>query len=154
MDHIRTVSVLWKHFINSFTYTPFRKPKLHQEPYSWTWVPSHYFIIRLSCGAVWFVLLKLSSHKPQINTSLDIMKITTFSRYTTLTKGASAGVLHFLPPLKHAASMKLSVSLQFLNLWQSVGFPGRVISSSQDLYLPRTQTWNKRTHTHKHPCLE
>jgi hypothetical protein len=53
------------------------------------------------------------------------------------------------------ASMKLSVSLQFLNLGQSVGLLGRVISSSQDIYLHRTtQTLNKRTHTHKHPYLE
>jgi hypothetical protein len=37
-------------------------------------------------------------------------------------------------PLDHGAS----VSLQFLNLGQSVGLLGRVISSSQDLYLHRT----------------
>jgi hypothetical protein len=51
--------------------------------------------------------------------------------------------------------MKLSISLQFLNLGQSVGLLGRVISLSQDLYLHRTtQIKKKRTHTHKHPCLE
>jgi hypothetical protein len=33
--------------------------------------------------------------------------------------------------------MKLPVSLHFLNLGQSVGLLGRVISSSQDLYLHR-----------------
>jgi hypothetical protein len=53
-------------------------------------------------------------------------------------------LLHLLPfwlPLEHGASMKLSVSLQFLNLGQSVGLLGRVISLSQDLYLHRiTQT--------------
>jgi hypothetical protein len=38
--------------------------------------------------------------------------------------------------------MKLPVSLQFLNLGQSVGLPRRVLSSSQDLYLHRT------THTY------
>jgi hypothetical protein len=34
-----------------------------------------------------------------------------------------------------AASMKLSVSLQLLDLWQSAGLLGLVISSSQGLYL-------------------
>jgi hypothetical protein len=43
-----------------------------------------------------------------------------------------------------AASMKLSVSLQLLDLGQSVGFLGRVINSSQGLYL-YTNT-EKRTH--------
>jgi hypothetical protein len=46
--------------------------------------------------------------------------------------------------------MKLSVSLRILNLGQSVGLLGRVISSSQDLYLHITsQTYNKRTHAYK-----
>jgi hypothetical protein len=60
------------------------------------------------------------------------------------------GLLWTLPPppppptffsphlLEHGASMKLPVSLQFLNLGQSVGLLERVISSSQDLYLHRT----------------
>jgi hypothetical protein len=43
-----------------------------------------------------------------------------------------------------AASMKLSVSLQLLDLGQSVGLLERVISSSQGLYL-YTNT-EKRTH--------
>jgi hypothetical protein len=53
-----------------------------------------------------------------------------------------------------AASMKLSVSLQFLDLGESVGCLGRVISSSQGLYL-YTNT-EKRTHNanNKHPCPE
>jgi hypothetical protein len=53
-----------------------------------------------------------------------------------------------------AASMKLSVSLQLLVLGQSVGLLGRVISSSQGLYL-YTNT-EKRTHNTntKHPCPE
>jgi hypothetical protein len=38
----------------------------------------------------------------------------------------------WLPP-EHGTSMKLPVSLQFLNLGQSVRLLGRVISSSQDL---------------------
>jgi hypothetical protein len=38
----------------------------------------------------------------------------------------------FWLPLKRGASMKLSVSLQFLNLGQSAGLLGRVISSSQE----------------------
>jgi hypothetical protein len=50
-------------------------------------------------------------------------------------------------------SMKLSVSLRFfLDLRQSVGLLGRVISSSQGLYL-YTNT-EKHTYTHKHPCCE
>jgi hypothetical protein len=44
----------------------------------------------------------------------------------------------FWLPLEHLASMKLSVSLQFFNLGQSVGLLGRVISSSQDLYVHGT----------------
>jgi hypothetical protein len=48
-----------------------------------------------------------------------------------------------------AASMTVSVSLQFLDLGQSVGILGRVISSLQGLYL-YTNT-QKRTH---HPCPE
>jgi hypothetical protein len=39
----------------------------------------------------------------------------------------------FWLPLEHGASMELPVSLQLLNLGQSVGLLGRVISSSQDL---------------------
>jgi hypothetical protein len=52
------------------------------------------------------------------------------------------------------ASMKLSVSLQLLELGQWVGLLGRVISSSQGLYL-YTNT-EKRTHNTntKHPCSE
>jgi hypothetical protein len=53
-----------------------------------------------------------------------------------------------------AASMKLSVSLQLLDLGQSVRLLGRVISSSQDLYLYINT--EKRTHNtkNKHPCPE
>jgi hypothetical protein len=46
-----------------------------------------------------------------------------------------------------AASMKLSVSLQLLDLGQSVGPLGRVISLSQGLYLC---TYTKNAHTTKH----
>jgi hypothetical protein len=51
-----------------------------------------------------------------------------------------------------AASMKLSVSLQLLDLGQSVGLLGWVISLSQGLYL-YTNT-EKRTHNTNtiHPC--
>jgi hypothetical protein len=49
--------------------------------------------------------------------------------------------------LEHEASMKLPVLLQFLNLGQSVGLLGRVISSSS--YLHRaTQTQNKHINIH------
>jgi hypothetical protein len=44
-----------------------------------------------------------------------------------------------------AASMKLSVSLQLLDLGQSVGLLGQVISSSQGLYL----NTNRKTHTQR-----
>jgi hypothetical protein len=45
--------------------------------------------------------------------------------------------------------LKLSDSLQLLDLGQSVGLLGRVISSSQGLYLPVHK--DKKTHTqHKH----
>jgi hypothetical protein len=47
--------------------------------------------------------------------------------------------------LGHRASMKRFVSLQFLNLRHSVGFPGRGISPSQSRYP--TQTQNKRKQT-------
>jgi hypothetical protein len=47
-----------------------------------------------------------------------------------------------------AASMKLSVSLQLLDLGQSVGLLGRVISSSQGLYLYINT--EKRTHNTQH----
>jgi hypothetical protein len=50
--------------------------------------------------------------------------------------------------LEHRASVKRFVSLQFLNLRQSVGLLARLISPSQGSYL--TQTQNK----HRHPCLE
>jgi hypothetical protein len=46
--------------------------------------------------------------------------------------------------LKHTASVKRLVSLQFLNLRHSVGLLGRVISSSQGRYL--TETQNKHIH--------
>jgi hypothetical protein len=50
--------------------------------------------------------------------------------------------------LEHRASVKRFVSLQFLNLRQSVGLLGLGIGLSQGRYL--TQTQNK----HRHPCLE
>jgi hypothetical protein len=53
-----------------------------------------------------------------------------------------------------AVSMKLSVSLQLLDLGQSVGLLGRVISSSQGLGLytnTEKRTYNTNT---KHPCPE
>jgi hypothetical protein len=53
-----------------------------------------------------------------------------------------------------AASMKLYISLQLLDLGQLVGLLGWVISSSQSLYLYT----NTEKHTHntktKHPCKE
>jgi hypothetical protein len=66
--------------------------------------------------------------------------------------------LNFFPsPLQSntgLADSKLSVSLQLLDLGQSVEPLGRVISSSQGLYL-YTNT-QKRTYktNHKHPCCE
>jgi hypothetical protein len=53
-----------------------------------------------------------------------------------------------------STSMKLSVSLQLLDPGQSVGLPGRVISSSQGLYLYINT--EKRTHNTntKHSCPE
>jgi hypothetical protein len=48
--------------------------------------------------------------------------------------------------LEHRASVKRSVSLQFLNLRHSMGLPIRVISPSQGRYL--TQTQNKHTDIH------
>jgi hypothetical protein len=50
--------------------------------------------------------------------------------------------------LEHRESVKHFVSIQFLNLQQSVGLLGREISLSQGHYL--TQTHKK----HRHPCLE
>jgi hypothetical protein len=44
--------------------------------------------------------------------------------------------------------VKRFVSLQFLNLRESVGLLGRTITPSQGRYL--TQTHNK----HRYPCLE
>jgi hypothetical protein len=44
--------------------------------------------------------------------------------------------------------MKFSVSLQFLYPGQSVGLPGRVISSSEDLYLHRTTRINVHINIH------
>jgi hypothetical protein len=54
--------------------------------------------------------------------------------------------------LEKRASVKHFVSLQFLNLRQSVRFLGRVISLTQGRYLHRaTQT---RINADKHPCVE
>jgi hypothetical protein len=44
----------------------------------------------------------------------------------------------FWLPLEQGASIKLRVSLQFLYLGHAVRLLGRVISSSQDLYLHKT----------------
>jgi hypothetical protein len=49
----------------------------------------------------------------------------------------------FAPALEHRAEFP-----QFLNLGQSVRLLGRVISSSQGLYLYTNK--EKRTHIHKH----
>jgi hypothetical protein len=48
--------------------------------------------------------------------------------------------------------MKLSITLQLLDLGQSLGLLGRVISSSQGLYLYKnTEKRTQNTNT-KHPC--
>jgi hypothetical protein len=52
------------------------------------------------------------------------------------------------PTWEHRPSAKRFVSLQFLNLRQSVGLLGRRIGPSQGRYI--TQTQNK----HRHPCFE
>jgi hypothetical protein len=58
-------------------------------------------------------------------------------------------------PLEHRASVKRFVSLQLLNLRQSIRLLGRVISPLQGRYLNRGQHKHRKTHTHtKHPCLE
>jgi hypothetical protein len=44
----------------------------------------------------------------------------------------------FWLPLEHGTFIQFSFSLQFLNLGQSVGLPGGVISSSHGLYLHTT----------------
>jgi hypothetical protein len=53
----------------------------------------------------------------------------------------------YRPLQTSAASMKFSVSLQLLNLEQSVGLLGRVISSSQGVYL-HTNTEKRTQHKH------
>jgi hypothetical protein len=50
--------------------------------------------------------------------------------------------------LEHRASVKRFVSLQFLNLRESVGLLGRGISRSEDRYLTHKQNKNKRTSMH------
>jgi hypothetical protein len=63
-----------------------------------------------------------------------------YYRLSAVGKHVNKGIelFPFWLPLKHGESMKLSVSHQFLNLGKVVGLFGRVISSSQDLYLHRT----------------
>jgi hypothetical protein len=51
--------------------------------------------------------------------------------------------------LEHRACVKHFVSLQFLNLRQSVGLLGRRISPSQGRYLPK-----QRLNTNGHPCFK
>jgi hypothetical protein len=65
----------------------------------------------------------------------------------------------FFPLCSHfgACSHFWSIGLisQFLDHSQTVGLLGRVISSSQGLYLNREQHKHRKTHTHiKHPCRE
>jgi hypothetical protein len=72
--------------------------------------------------------------------------------YILINKRKFVSIFFFLwlysPIQTVAASMKLSVSLQFLDLGQSVGLLGRVISSSQGL---STCTQTQKMHTqHKH----
>jgi hypothetical protein len=53
-----------------------------------------------------------------------------------------------------APSMKLSISLQLLDLGKSIGLFGRVVSLSQGLYL-YTNTGKRAHNTNtKHPCAE
>jgi hypothetical protein len=55
-----------------------------------------------------------------------------------------------LLPLEHRASVKRSVSLQFLDLFrQSVEVLGRVISPSHGLYPHTGQHKHRKTHTHQ-----
>jgi hypothetical protein len=58
----------------------------------------------------------------------------------------------YSPIWASAASMKLSVSVQLLDLGQSAGLLGRVISSSQGLYLYINT--EKRTHKHETSMTE
>jgi hypothetical protein len=53
-----------------------------------------------------------------------------------------------------AATKKLSVSLQLLDLGQSVGLLGWVISSSQGLHLYTNTEKRKHNTNTKHPCPE
>jgi hypothetical protein len=55
--------------------------------------------------------------------------------------------------LDHRASAKRFVSLQILNLIQSVGIFGRGISPMQGRYL-HTGQQKRRINAHRHPCLK
>jgi hypothetical protein len=113
-----------------------------------------------SCVLVTIAALTFSTSKSEKGKGRRLVH-TGQRKFNSGSEGRVSGVIiiillfPFLLPLEHGASMKRSVSLQFLNQGQPVGLLGRVISSSQDLYLHRTtQTQNKRIRTHKHPCLE
>jgi hypothetical protein len=83
-----------------------------------------------------------------------ILKIIFFSHVTPCTvadtyQPDSLSLFPVAPTLEHRASVKRFVSLQFLNLRQSVGLLGRGISPSQRSYL-----YKHRINTDKYPCLE
>jgi hypothetical protein len=58
--------------------------------------------------------------------------------------------LFLLLPLSHRACVKRFVSLQFLNITQSVGLLGRGIRPTQGLYLHRTTQTQNKTLTNIH----
>jgi hypothetical protein len=66
--------------------------------------------------------------------------------------------MKFFPPLASLIGSSLpywstGLITQFLDLSQAVGLLGRVISSSQGLYLNTGQHKHRKTRTHiKHPC--
>jgi hypothetical protein len=109
-------------------------------------MPQRAVIMNVMINVIWSSALQ-EYLKPVL-----LAQIQTISQPPSTVPSSSLSVFLLLP-LEHRASVKRFVSLQFLNLRQSAGLLGRVISPSQGLYL---QT-EKRAHTHtttKHPCPE
>jgi hypothetical protein len=96
------------------------------------------------------VQLKVS-YKKKRNTKWKICMVS--ESMNNLSNKLYLSFFHWLysPIQALAASMKLSISLQLLDLGQSVGLLGRVISSSQGLCpYTNTQKGTRNTNT-KHP---
>jgi hypothetical protein len=71
-----------------------------------------------------------------------------YTQLQLLNRRIISSSISLAPTLEHTASVKRFVSLQFLNLRESVGLFGQGVSPSQGRYIIHTQNKHKETSVH------